>query len=149
MAAQADMIKELETGIAQSKGKLQLLEGQHNATKAATTKAAEEPPWSTANAMTVSSCVLLFGLFSLIIAAILMKRTQVTTDGILKIFGMIMLIFSAIFLVVAGYTQEQIGPVLGLLGTIAGFIFGRSQSRPANAEPAEAADKKKAESQAS
>jgi len=120
-----------------------VMANQHNATNTEQRSAEDAPWWSTANAMTVSSIVLLFGLSSLIIAAMLMKRTQVTTDGILKVFGMVLLIFSAVFLVVAGYTERQIGPVLGLLGTIAGFIFGRMQSPSAASAGTAAPEQKK------
>lgn len=86
--------------------------------------------WSARDAMTISASVLFFGLIAMLIAANLMRKTTITADGILKVFGMILLIFGSIFLVVSGYSQEQMGPVMGLLGTIAGFIFGRVASSP-------------------
>ena len=33
-----------------------------------------------------------------------------------------------VFLIVAGYTEKQIAPVIGLLGTIAGYLLGKSSS---------------------
>ena len=55
---------------------------------------------------------------------------------ILRPFGTILIIVAAVFLVVAGYTEEQIAPVIGLLGTIAGYILGRSD-RPLAASAAQ------------
>ena len=133
MSTQDPKQAKLKADAEKSYTKTSVMVDQHNATKTEARTAANEAWWSTSNAMTVSSCVLLFGLCSLIIAAVLMKKTQVTTDGILKVFGMILLIFASVFLVTAGYTEYQIGPVLGLLGTIAGFIFGRMQSQTATA----------------
>ena len=76
--------------------------------------------------MTISTAVLLFGLFTMMLTGRLMDKTEVTVDGILRVFGTILIIFSALFLVVAGYSQEQMGPIMGLLGTIVGYLLGKS-----------------------
>lgn len=84
--------------------------------------------WRADQAMTISTVVLGFGVLILILAALLLKKTVITTESILRIFGTITIIIGAIFLVVAGYTTEQIGPVMGLLGTIAGYLLGKSNN---------------------
>lgn len=90
--------------------------------------AAPEPSWwSVSNAMTISMSVLLFGLIISIIAAALIKNGK-NSDSVLRTLGTITIIISALFLVVAGYSDKQISPVIGLLGTIAGYILGKSNS---------------------
>src|SRR5262249_32767915 len=80
--------------------------------------------WTTRNAMTMSSVVLLFGLVVMFYAQQLIKKEK-SGDAILKIFGTMMIIISALFLIVAGYADQQIAPVMGLLGTIAGYLLGK------------------------
>lgn len=56
------------------------------------------------------------------------------THEFYKAFLILVVVFSALFLIVAGYTDQQTAPVFSLLGTIAGYIFGRSVT-DANAPP--------------
>jgi hypothetical protein len=80
--------------------------------------------WSTTNAMTMCSVLLLFGLIVMGLTTFLLKNGH-PGQSILRIFGTFLVIIMATFLVVAGYTNEQIGAPLGLLGTIAGYLLGR------------------------
>ncbi len=80
--------------------------------------------WSVADAMTISSAVLIFGSIIMLLATYLLHKGK-NADEVLKLFGTIIIIISAVFLVVAGYTDTQIAPVIGLLGTIAGYLLGR------------------------
>jgi hypothetical protein len=80
--------------------------------------------WSTTDAMTISSTVLVFGLVVFFLATYLIKIGK-EVEAILRVFGTIMIVFLAVFLVVAGYSDTQIAPVMGLLGTIAGYLLGR------------------------
>ncbi|HXH02673.1 MAG TPA: hypothetical protein VNN09_05065 [Candidatus Competibacteraceae bacterium] len=92
--------------------------------------------WSTQNAMTMSASVLVFGIVICGLAAWLIKRGK-SSESILRTFGTILIIVSALFLVVAGYSDQQIAPVMGLLGTIAGYLLGKSTSaHPAGSTPA-------------
>ena len=96
--------------------------------KAITSASASTEPvawWSVANAMTISSAVLLFGVFAIVISALLIKWGK-SSEAVLRIVGTIMIIVAALFLVVAGYSDKQIAPVMGLLGTIAGYLLGKS-----------------------
>lgn len=43
-----------------------------------------------------------------------------------RTFMMITIIFAALFLIPAGYSSQQAAPVYGLLGSIAGYLFGKS-----------------------
>jgi hypothetical protein len=49
------------------------------------------------------------------------------TPEFYKAYLIVVVVFSALFLIVAGYTDQQTAPVFSLLGTIAGYIFGRVQ----------------------
>jgi hypothetical protein len=42
-----------------------------------------------------------------------------------RTFTIVVIVFAALFLIAAGYSDKQAAPVYGLLGTIAGYIFGR------------------------
>jgi len=47
-----------------------------------------------------------------------------------RMFGTTIIIVAALFLVASAYTQDQIAPVVGLLGTIGGFILGKTADAP-------------------
>lgn len=83
--------------------------------------------WSVQNAMTISAATLLFGVLALIIVAWLMRKER-DSDAKLRALGTILIVFAALFLVVAGYSDNQVAPAFGLLGTIAGYLFGKSGS---------------------
>jgi hypothetical protein len=83
--------------------------------------------WSVDDAMTISAAVLIFGLVIIVLATALLYKGK-KADDVLRLFGTIIIVVSAVFLVVAGYTDTQIAPVIGLLGTIAGYLLGRSEN---------------------
>jgi hypothetical protein len=139
LAAQAEALnKQLAANSVQLNGQL----------SASTTQPSTPAPgkswWRADEAMTISSIVLAFGVFVLLLSTWLLRKTEVTADAVLRIFGTILIIIGALFLVVAGYTDVQMGPVMGLLGTIAGYLLGKSGTPPAPGKPEksdEAADK--------
>lgn len=45
-----------------------------------------------------------------------------------KYFVVLIVILASIMLLVMGYTEQQIAPAFGILGTILGYIFGRSDA---------------------
>jgi quinol-cytochrome oxidoreductase complex cytochrome b subunit len=92
--------------------------------------------WRADEAMTISSVVLIFGLVILFLIAWVMRKTVVSPDSILRIFGTIIIIISSIFLVVSGYSEQQIVPVIGLLGTVAGYLLGKSNSNNSESKDA-------------
>jgi hypothetical protein len=99
--------------------------------------------WSTTNAMTMSSAVLIFGLIVMFYAQRLI-RAEKSGDAILRIFGTMMIIISGLFLIVAGYADQQIAPVMGLLGTIAGYLLGKdTKDTPKNAADLDRGDNHK------
>ena len=90
--------------------------------------AAVEGWWSTTNAMTMCSIILLFGVVVLVLCAWLLRSGKLASE-VLRVFGTILVITMATFLVVAGYNDQQIAAPLGLLGTIAGYLLGRETDR--------------------
>jgi hypothetical protein len=46
----------------------------------------------------------------------------------LKYLSVSLIIVGSLFLVTAGYGNSQIAPIIGLLGTVAGYLLGRTQS---------------------
>ena len=86
--------------------------------------------WTTTSAMTMSATVLVFGLLTLALAAMVLRRGY-QWEAVLKIFGTVLVIVMAVFLVVAGYDDKQIAGAVALLGTIAGYLLGKEvpQSR--------------------
>ena len=100
----------------------------------ATAQAKHLPPaepswWSTTNAMTMCTVILLFGLVVLSLSAWLIRVGQHPTS-VLRVFGTVLVIVMATFLVVAGYDDKQIAAPLGLLGTIGGYLLGKETNRP-------------------
>lgn len=100
----------------------------------AATPNAKTPWWSTHDAMTISASVLIFGAFLIAIASVAMFRGA-SESTVLRVYGMLTIIVMAVFLVVAGYDAQQMGPVIGLLGTLAGYLVGRSSSTTSEKPP--------------
>lgn len=114
----ADQLKAVDDKIATAKQEV------NSPTVSTTVQLETKNWWSTTEAMTISSTVLLFGLVVFFLATYLIKIGK-EVEAILRVFGTIMIVFLAVFLVVAGYSDTQIAPVMGLLGTIAGYLLGR------------------------
>jgi len=113
-------------------GKLdkELAQLQTTPIKAAPGQAQAAPEWWTnQNAMTMSSIVLIFGIVVISLCAWLMRSSRPSSEAILRVFGTVLIITGALFLVVAGYTDKQMAPVMGLLGTLAGYLLGKSPAQ--------------------
>tara|TARA_R110002124_G_scaffold103352_2_gene252315 strand:+ start:160 stop:552 length:393 start_codon:yes stop_codon:yes gene_type:complete len=75
----------------------------------------------------LSCSILIFGLVVLFLIGYLIKVGKDPED-LLRSFGTVLIIIAAVFLIVAGYSEKQIAPVIGLLGTVAGYLLGKSHS---------------------
>jgi len=74
--------------------------------------------------------VMSFGLVVIGAELFLLRRLHVrNAEDILRIFGVTLILIGALFLITAGYSAEQISPALGLLGTVAGYLLGKTQSQ--------------------
>lgn len=77
--------------------------------------------------MAMSTGVLGYSLIVLAAAAAVTRQSK-APETALRLFTTVLIITSAVFLVVAGYSSQQIAPAFGLLGTMAGYVLGKSQS---------------------
>ncbi|MBX9814320.1 MAG: hypothetical protein A4S12_07755 [Proteobacteria bacterium SG_bin5] len=94
------------------------------ASDAASTFAAEN--YLTSREFIISVMVLAFGLL-MAAAGIYMKRaTEMESNDIIRFMALIIVVIGTLFLVASGYSAVDIAPALGLLGTIAGYLLGRS-----------------------
>lgn len=82
----------------------------------------------------LSLCLLVFSMIVFSLMTYLIKIGK-QPDQILKVFGSVLIVVAAVFLIVAGYSEKQISPVIGLLGTVAGYILGRSNEKRNTHEP--------------
>jgi uncharacterized membrane protein YkgB len=73
-------------------------------------------------------CILLLSFAFLLCSAeiFLFVRGVLTSSQVGKLLIITLIIFSVLFLITAGYDNNQIAPAVGLLGTIAGYLLGKS-----------------------
>lgn len=69
-----------------------------------------------------------FGLFVTIAAFFLRRHAGFSEDAVIRLVSLILIVSGTLFLVTLGYSAEQIAPALGILGTIAGYMLGRSHN---------------------
>ncbi|MEL6972338.1 MAG: hypothetical protein AAFO02_19385, partial [Bacteroidota bacterium] len=72
--------------------------------------------------------VLLFGMVVVLAQAFIINRREEPLSQSLKYLSVSLIIVGSLFLVTAGYGNSQIAPIIGLLGTVAGYLLGRTQS---------------------
>ncbi|WDF61033.1 hypothetical protein PQ462_06615 [Flavobacterium sp. KACC 22758] len=75
----------------------------------------------------LSISILIFG--GIIIGGIfyiLIKQKKGWGPNTVQIVSITLLIVAGLFLITAGYSQQQITPIVGLLGTISGYLLGKS-----------------------
>lgn len=96
---------------------------------------APAPSWD-ANALTVGSLILLYGVFITAISSWLLSRGR-SSDEVLRLMAVISAVIVSSFLLVVGYDDKQITPVIGLLGTIVGYLLGKEHGVLAGAQRAE------------
>lgn len=82
--------------------------------------------WSPRETMTMSGAALAYSLVVLLVAAVIAKSLK-SPEQAIRLFTVVLIINSAVFFIVAGYSSQQIAPAFGLLGTMAGYVLGKSQ----------------------
>jgi len=85
-----------------------------------------QQPWSPELVRYLSTSILLFGLGVMVIMGWLVVR-RVITQGVLRLICVPLIVVAAVFLMVAGYDDQQLTPIVGLLGTIAGYLLGKTE----------------------
>lgn len=101
---------------------------------AASTQAAPQQPWSPELVRYLSTSILAFGLGVMLIMGWLVVRRGIT-QGVLRLICVPLIVVAAVFLMVVGYDDDQLTPIVGLLGTIAGYLLGRTDSPVSGAAP--------------
>lgn len=82
-------------------------------------------PWSPELVQFLAVGVLGFSCIALVMASVLLWRSNAPGYQVLRVFGVITILgFSALLLVV-GYNNAQLTPIIGLFGAIAGYLLGK------------------------
>jgi hypothetical protein len=71
--------------------------------------------------------VMIFSVLVLVSASVFKKHASFTEENIIRMIALVLIVSGTLFLVTLGYTAQQISPALGILGTIAGYMLGRSE----------------------
>jgi hypothetical protein len=83
--------------------------------------------WNDAQQKSLSQWLLIFGLFIIIPEFILInKKCDRWDNNCTVVITLTLIIIAGLFLMTAGYSDQQIAPVIGLLGTIVGYLLGKS-----------------------
>ncbi len=71
--------------------------------------------------------VLAFGLVLIIFTGIVaLKKNSGWDQEATRIFAVSVIVTAGLFLMTAGYSDQQVSPMFGLLGTIVGYLLGKS-----------------------
>ncbi len=77
--------------------------------------------------------VLAFGLILVLTIIFIAMRNNIGWNReMTRLFVSIVTITGGLFLITAGYSDQQIAPMFALLGTMLGYIFGKSSSSERN-----------------
>lgn len=72
--------------------------------------------------------IIIFGILIFIMEFLLIKSGKIHYQDSTKILIVTLIIISTLILITAGYSNNQIAPAVGLLGTIAGYLLGRTNT---------------------
>ncbi len=71
--------------------------------------------------------VLAFGLALILFTGfVALKKNSGWDQEATRIFAVSVIVTAGLFLITAGYSDQQIAPMFGLLGTIVGYLLGKS-----------------------
>lgn len=91
--------------------------------------------WSPELIRFLSTSILAFTLATLILATILLWRSQAPALQVLRTLGIITIIGISSLLLLVGYSNDQLTPIVGLFGAISGYLLGKDIKE--NRKPAE------------
>lgn len=73
--------------------------------------------------------ILAFGLVLIAFTGfVALKKNSGWNQEATRIFAVSIIVTAGLFLITAGYSDQQIAPMFGLLGTIVGYLLGKSPS---------------------
>jgi hypothetical protein len=74
--------------------------------------------------------ILIFGVIILgLQIGLMLKLGKGWGPNSIRMTGLTLVIIAGLFLITAGYSQDQIAPMVGLLGTIAGYLLGKTEAK--------------------
>lgn len=75
--------------------------------------------------------VLVFGLIIIgLEVGVLFFQKQGWGINSTRLVGLTLVVICGVFLITAGYSERQIAPMIGLLGTIIGYLLGKTDTPP-------------------
>lgn len=87
-----------------------------------TSRFIQSPPFI----LTVALLIFAFAIF--VLYYFLFIRKEISSYQITRMSLITLIIVATLILIITGYDSEQIAPAIGLLGTIAGYLLGKSQA---------------------
>lgn len=87
------------------------------------------PPIMSKQEFSLSSQLLVFAFAIVVVEAFVIKLSAINSDGAIRLLTVTLILISILYLTTAGYGSQQITAATGLLGTIAGYLLGRSSGR--------------------
>lgn len=84
-----------------------------------------QQPWSPELIKFLTMGIFAFSCFALVMATILMWRSNAQATQVLRVIGVILIVTFSATLLVVGYGNEQLTPIIGLFGAIAGYLLGK------------------------
>jgi hypothetical protein len=93
--------------------------------------------WLTNREAALTIILLVFALVYLYVAVfIFTKIKEKSIEPVVRFASMLVIVVAALVLMFVGYDSQQVAPAYGLLGTLAGYILGRSDRKePPDASP--------------
>ena len=89
--------------------------------------------WSASDILMPAGILCAFTLvFFLVVSFVVVKSGEGLSDRYFKLTAVILIVSLASFLTVAGYSADQSNAALGLLGTVAGYLLGKGDSKKKN-----------------
>lgn len=80
----------------------------------------------------LSSQVLLFAFAIIIAEGVIIKLVNMDSASAVRLLTVTLILVSTLYLTTAGYNSPQIATSTGLLGTIAGYLLGRTNEGSSN-----------------
>lgn len=82
-----------------------------------------------------AGAIIFFSVFVTAASYFLRKNAGFSEEGVIRLVSLVLIVSGTLFLVTLGYSAEQIAPALGILGTIAGYMLGRSDRNEKSEKP--------------
>lgn len=77
----------------------------------------------------LSSQVLIFAFAIIVVEGAIIKMLNMDSASAVRLLTVTLILASTLYLTTAGYNSPQIATSTGLLGTIAGYLLGRTNER--------------------